>query len=304
MKALSNLKTGIFAAVFTLTATGVWAQMPSKSTWTGPTLPGDYVTFQTAGQETDTVTVGSRVAYRKNTPAAGVLTYQYKWLFTNSSDATQSWPIYDRTNIGSALTPETGTTEYYVKNDVAVDIPAALGAYKLKTAIRAVYNGTALCTPTDSISNILVVKKPKLTWGRADTAICYSTSLQDINIHKVALEGHGKWEVEYGIMATELDGTSGTVYSTLKTKSIGTPGSTDGNYLLPVAASDLTALRSAATLQTEGGVFKIQILKLTDRFSRKSLTEVEGTLPTGVGELFTIVIVPELKTKLEHIKNL
>ncbi|MDR0769430.1 MAG: hypothetical protein LBE71_05990, partial [Dysgonamonadaceae bacterium] len=36
----------------------------SMSAWSQPTLPGDYVTFQKTGETVDTVTVGSRMAYR------------------------------------------------------------------------------------------------------------------------------------------------------------------------------------------------------------------------------------------------
>jgi hypothetical protein len=289
------LSTGILASVFSLMSVSIFAQ------WTPPALPASYVSFKKAGEGVDTVTVDSRMPYKLTAPTTSVpdLDYQYKWSFETTGSVVQSWPMMNMTiPTGTAITPVTAP-DLYTQNEISVRMPSTPGQFQVRTAIQSLFKGAPLCSSIDTVASILVVAKPSLAWGRSDTAVCYAATMPDMNIHRVALTGYGQWEIEYEITSTDLLGGNASASVTVS-KTIGVTGNTVGNYLLNVEGAKLTR-----TNPENGGIYKIKILKLTDRFSRKSLDEVVGIFPTGTTAAFTIYVLPAPTTqKLQHVKNI
>lgn len=296
---MKSLKTVVVAAVFSLSVVSAFAQS-HPSAWTPPSLPTDYVGFDVTGETTDTVTAGSRMAYRQQAPAVVIpgtgMEYQYQWLFTDGSNK-QSWSIVTQNSTvpGTGLTPASG--DFYTQNEIAVEIPAAttLGQYVMKGKIRSTFQTNELCATGETSANIQVVAPPSMTWSNTGAAFCYQAPQQSVNISQ-SFTGFGQWKVEYQITSTDLEGNNAET-PLYGESTVGTTHDKVGSHDLQIDGTILTR-----TNPEQGGIYKVKILKLTDRISRKSLTEVLGSFPS---DEFIIVIAPmPVNTKLEHVKNM
>ena len=271
------IKTGIFAAIFTLLTISVHAQtLPNTS---NPPLSTDWTEFSGTVESVDSVTVGSRMPYMV-TAQTGVpagLTAQYKWLFSPA--------IVIQNLDGSALTNT--TDNYYTTNQISVVFPS-LGDVTISTNVRYWTGTTDLCAAAvDADNTIRVIPRPTITWTAGEVAGCVA---MPVTI-PVTVTGYKQFEVNYTITHyTEFD------------KSDTSPATTDAWVVLTGNSLIFPAATFPAT-----GIYDIKITNITDRISRKSLdmdlVKAQATdLPTGV---YSVKIYPAPQTNpLLHIKNM
>jgi hypothetical protein len=286
MKA-NNIFKAIFLAVAVLFSANLLAQ---------PTLPGDYVSFQKTGEETDTVTVGSRMAYKMEALSTAGLTFEYKWQFTGGGSHT--WKIKKLDDSDEATT---GTgADFYKENEISVVMPATPGAVTLTADIQSLFGVNVMCsTLEDTTVNIRVVPAPTLAWsGTLEMPVCIpiNGSIGDVLI-PITLTGYGQWEVSYTIRKMDYDGSNPGSVSPLIASVVGTtadrPETTAKPFQLNIAGANFSG----------EGRYDVVIDGLTDRISRKSLDAVDGSFPNN--NAFSIYVYPMPTTqKLQHVKNM
>jgi hypothetical protein len=279
-------KTGMIAVALTWSA-GVWAQ---------PSLPGDYVTFQKVDETIDTVTVGSRMAYRVKgdaviaaMPATIMDPSIFKWLFSET--------VTIKSLDGTSTLSEVGAgTHYYAEKEISVVMPANPGAMTLTIAEKSRPKVGTGCESPDSVANIRIVPKPKLEWPATKEIGGCSGNNVDIAL---TLTGYKDWVVTYDVLYTAY--TVGATTSTIVSGAKATIGS----------AQKLTIASSVfGTAPGNPGKYEIRVTNLTDRISRKSLDQdlvkaVAGTDIPAATNMYTIHVYPTPTThKLEHVKNL
>ena len=288
MKTNIIIKTALFAVASVVLSATAWAQ---------PTLPADYVTFQKAGESIDTVTVGSRMAYKVDgdptinalVTAGKMAASEYKWVFSNSAAVLKT----DGTTPATASSIA-GHTGYFKDKEINVKMPTTPQALTLTiNEWSMLLGGTAGCEGTDSVANIQVVNRPTIGWnGTPETGGC---SVADVPI-SVSLTGYGQWQVSYTISFVKHDGTGSVAPVVFTNVPLGATGKKAGNYSLTIPSTDLV---------NGEGVYTVTVTNLNDRISRKSLdpiASVASDLPTGT---YKINVYPTPKTKkLQHVKNM
>ncbi len=297
MKTSKVLKIGFFAAAFALLSIGVYAQ---------PTLPGDYVTFQKVGEGVDTVTVGSRMAYKvagdpivASMPATIMNSSIFKW------DFSKAVTIKDIAG-ASTLTEfdASGSPKYYTAKEISVVMPASLGDMTLTINEKSrPVNGTG-CEGNDSIANIFVVAKPTLQWPATAN---YSSCANDAVTINVPVTGYGQWNVEYTITYKPFGGTA--LAAVTYTATIGANGKKAGTFGFTIPAVNFIGTDG---VQGVAGEYSVHVTKLTDRISRKSLDQtlvaaVQGANNTAdiPSEAYVVNILPTPTTKkLQHVENM
>ncbi len=303
------LKTGFFAVAMTLCSAGVFAQ---------PSLPGDYTQFSASGtrESIDTVTVGSRMAYRTagDPTIAPLITAgkmamsEFQWVFT------PTLPIYvpGANGTANAATVSTiaGHTGYYTNGAIGLKeihtiMPTTSQTIQLLVNEWSMINATTPgCAGTDTTYKIQVVNRPTFAWP-ADTvmATCLTGAMGNVTI-PITLSGYGQWIVGYTITYTPFGGSAGAPVA--YTETLATNNSKGGTFNLVIPAA-----RFGTAAQ---GEYHVRITSLTDRISRKSLDQTlvaarPGAIADVVKDIpkerYLVSLLPTPKTqKLEHVKNL
>ncbi|MDR1667981.1 MAG: hypothetical protein LBS03_09910 [Bacteroidales bacterium] len=279
LKGLRICKAGMIAIALT------W----SASTWAQPTLPDDYVTFQEVGETVDTVTVGSRMAYKVRgdaviaaMPASIMNPSYFKWEFSPALTIKSFDGTTDLTDLGS---------NYYAEKEISVVMPSSTGTMTLKIAEKSRPVVGTGCESADSTANIVIVAKPTLQWP--STKVTGGCVDADIDI-ALTLTGYKDWVVTYDVLYTDYISATTSTKASNQTATIGSEAK----------------LTIASTVFDQPGKYEIKVTNLTDRISRKSLDQdlvkaIAGTNIPAATDMYTVHAYPTPKThKLEHVKNL
>lgn len=286
----NNIFKSIFLIVAVLFSANLLAQ---------PTLPDDYVSFQKAGEEVDTVTVGSKMAYRvdgdpviQSLITAGVMNpSEFKWEFSTSLTMTKP--------NGSALTngdDQTGYPNYYTDKEIYVIMPTTVGGITLTVNERSMPKNGIGCEGSDSTANILVINRPTMAWpGITEIGSC---GVDDIEID-LTLTGYSDWVVTYDVYFTaSINGTRTRIHQD-ETATVGS------NKKITVAESLFNQVDGQS--KPVAGTYEIVVTNLTDRISRKSIDQTliasqAGDIPT---DAFKVYVYPApASKKLQHVKNM
>jgi hypothetical protein len=274
-------RIGLFAVAFALLSMGVKAQTHSN-----------YIEFKddaTVKESIDTVTVGSRMPYfvEPQTAVTG-LGFEYQWTFSATGLTILK---YDGTGNATAGTG----ANFYKENEISVKMPSTAGAITVKTNVQSLAGTTVLCSGTEATNNIQVVPVPTMAWKSTEAMKQCTPVSADIPID-IQLTGYGQWMVNYSIVKSDFDGTNPVAAVNKTDVAIGANGNAVG-----ATATDF-ALNIPEAEFANVGLYTIEVTKLTDRISRKSLDVVAGTLPTTK---FQIFVYPTPVTKpLQHVKNM
>jgi hypothetical protein len=289
MKPKNILKIGFLAVAGALLSVGVKAQIPSSNShFTVPV--NEWTGFDLLTREAvDTVTVGSRMPYKVEAQNAGSgsgLTFEYKWLFSNSNSSNGNLAVLDDTGAGIP-----GTGDYYANSEISVVIDADVNdLITIHTNVRSLFKGAVLCTgTTDDTYDVRVVDRPQIDWNADDPIVGCSAS--DVSIPLTKLDGYEQFEIAYTI----------DHYADINKSGPKDPGST--KYL--VLAGKSIELPASEFVHGEG-LYEVTVTGITDRISRKSVDQtlvasLTEDLPTAA---YPVIIYPTPQTRpLQHIKN-
>jgi hypothetical protein len=160
-----------------------------------------------------------------------------------------------------------------------------------------------------------VVDLPKLQWDKEEDHSTVGCSQDSISLGgNIKIYGYGPWVVKYQIEKGTIDG-DGTFHGGSVTSVDSTIfGTVHDQFPVEDAAHfySYMFLPGSPFTGVSGDSYQITFKSITDRFSRKSLDYLAGTVPSGgaVGSgtfgdpTFVITIIDPPKTKkLRHVKN-
>lgn len=284
----SILNSVFLVAAIALLSVNVMAQTTPVPTTT-PTYPvieqddaddkdSDWWTgFTASGEEKDMVTVGSRMPYMVEAQVfenAPEFTFQYKWDFSAGDIQTLS---------GGTLTVV--DNDYYTANTVSVVMPTTSGTtITIKTNVRTVSSGVALCEGDELSYEVEVVGAPEIAWTETNpefTGVCVEKVTIPVDIEFDADINEPKIEISFTITPTG--------------------GATTTYYLVVDDSASEFEIPGSYFTGSSNGKFEIELVSITDRISRKSLVAITGEVPSVP---YTVTILPAPTTKpLQHIRN-
>jgi len=327
----SILKSVIFVTVFSLLSMNVMAQQTpvrdgaadnqgsmyhsmdmekAKMVETNANFNDWWTKFGADPEDVDLVTVGSLMPYRVEKQGqlgdGLTFTHHYKWLFSlpATAGANTNLPIGFRNLVDSAvMEPQIALNvqndaHYYLENAILARMPSTTGDIALTTNVRtySIPQETQLCSKEggDTISIIRVVAAPAIDW---DDEPLITGCVQDVEIAidlSSAAPGDNKQiEIEFTM---KLNGND------FKATGDNTPGTVSRYYLaLADDAEELSIDGDFFKTISPFGVWEIHIVRITDRISRKSITSIQGDVPS-VPLVANIVPAPSTKP-LQHIRN-
>ncbi|MDR3094887.1 MAG: hypothetical protein LBU62_09660 [Bacteroidales bacterium] len=171
----------------------------------------------------------------------------------------------------------------------------------------------------DSVAVIKVIDKPELKWMNSthnDVVACSTDSLTFGGLTKIY--GYGPFVVRYQIEAGTYDASTSTftpaspATSSIDSTLFGTAKDVYPYVDASSPAYEYLFLPGSAFNATATTTYRVTFLGVTDRFSRKSLDYIPGTIPGGdaIGAgtsgdpSFVINVIDAPKTKkLKHVKN-
>jgi hypothetical protein len=269
MKA-KNLFKGLLAATMFLLSSTLFAQT--------------FVVTPVGGPESiDTVTIGSKMAYAIH-PDNAITTWVnagifrrsgFNWVFSNALAVKSSADLAPNDSVPDGFYTD---TVIHVTN-IAPTVTVGTG-FSVSVSERSRPKSGTGCTGIVQTLNIFPVAVPTMLWLTSDTGYCGAVANTDLN---VSLTGYGPWDVSY------------TVNGVPKTATLGNGGNrASANLKLTIAAADLTIVTPIGN--------SIVLTNVTDRFSRKSLSAIAGTVPATTLKIYSY---PTPGTNaIQHLKNL
>lgn len=239
---------------------------------------------------TDTVTVGSKVAYSVD-PDPVILAdpnmdpSDFDWFFTDMSDVV--------TSTGMSV-EETKSGSYYDADSINVTWSAAAGSqYKVKVAEVSVPQFGSGCRGNEVEQNVQIVARPTIDFQGAAPYEGGGCGVSTFDI-PLSLSGYGPFEITFTVEKNQ-DGSPVT-----HTETIGYVGD-NGTVTTYNLSLDNTHFSG-------NGRYDVVITNVADRFSAKSLdqsavasqaSDLPGT------NLYTIGIAPTPTTSpIRHLRNL
>ncbi|MDC0584243.1 hypothetical protein OAO55_00785 [Bacteroidales bacterium] len=240
--------------------------------------------------EVDTVSVGSLMPYavdRDPNVAAmatrGILQpSQFNWQVTGANNKIDFGTFNSSTGL-------------YENDSITVSWGQTTGSFEVSTAENSIRNDIILCADeTPSVINIEIIDLPEVGFVDSVGGACTSADI----LIPLRLKGYGPWDITYDITFTNLQGTK-SVISTGTEKQVGEVSNkfddTSSDLLdLPVLTDELGFAQ---------GNYTITITQIDDRFTNKSLIDINGNVDLE-NNSFDIFLYPTPNTSpIKHIKN-
>jgi hypothetical protein len=279
----------------------------------------------------DYVTIDSRVPYfvetddaiQAMTNASKMKASIFSWFVTSAANVKSAGvPILDYSGAASApnyndfrvATAGTG----YTNNEISIGWTLANGflagtQYKIKVAEKSVTlsNSISGCVGDTVSKNVYVLARPTVAFAKTEGGGCTIKPTDDYYI-ELNVTGLGDWEVKWTL---EYNGT-GIVDTADYALTLTTPVINDANVIFESKESR-TAAGTETTTPGPGttglkvalpagqyGYYDVKILDISDRISRKTLTDLIPKY-SGASGSFRIYVNPVPKTKqIQHVKNL
>jgi hypothetical protein len=224
----------------------------------------------------DTVSVGSQMPYAV-TPDANIEAMVGSGLLDQSQF---DWIIESGT--GTINTTQSGLSLY--PDSILITWGGSPEDAQISVAENSVKSGAVLCAGAKQTLDVVIVDLPTLD-------ATYSTAACGLSNHSVPVDltGIGPWEISFEIEYTDLSGSTSTFNDS---ETVGTIGSTDGTYNLPINLTSLSGVGS--------GEYTVSITSIDDRISSKALNDINGTATASI----QIISAPTPNTgAIRHIDN-
>jgi len=271
----------------------------------------------TAADETkDYVTVGSTMPYSVNPDGAldalrtaAITKSEFEWLIDGAAAALED-------TLGAALPETGGWYENPNGNASNIDFTGAyewstVGDYLISVRERSVglIAGGAVCTDMSAVNlPVGVLDRPSVEWDEATgpnagftKGICWDGTTHPIQAIDVLLDGTGVWKGSYTVQFASVDDINTPDFTHTVTDSVIV------NTAFAFATPHSTA--NAGTISYNPGLnmygkYVFEMTNITDHISRKSGVNAIGTDLCGVGEEYTMYLMPTPVTQpVRHIKN-